>query len=438
MKKKVVFIIYRTNEFKYLCSTIDAFYYKKIPIEILFLSDENKNSFKYYLNSKRLKSSILNKIPKLYFTNSINLQNYFVKNIKNISFIFSLVFLSKNRFLIDKKFLNLVKNKWCVMNHGTDNFAQLKDEKTYYEYNPTFFADTNYYLKFGKKWLKKYVNKKTIFSAKKIKFKVVGNSMYSKKVFKKDFKSKNKSLIYLPYPYLKERYNADFAFQAAFVGRFINMYYFYRKYHKASIFYAFSRQIIHILTNSYEILRNFGLIKKYYYFENEFQIVKKISKFCKKNNLKFIIKPRLKFPFPKLYHNYADKIIYDDESKQFPSLFQKELVNSKIVIGHNSSAIYETAMFKKISINIEVPKIAFHSKSSKALFTFLPNSEWNFNKVVYNFKIKEFLDKFDKINIKNLEINNKQHKKYISKFCGISKKYDTGERIYNEIKNYLK
>ena len=42
MKKKVVFIIHRTNEFKYLCSTIDAFYNKKIPIEILFLSDEKK------------------------------------------------------------------------------------------------------------------------------------------------------------------------------------------------------------------------------------------------------------------------------------------------------------------------------------------------------------------------------------------------------------
>jgi len=437
MKKKVVFIIHRTNEFKYLCSTIDAFYNKKIPIEILILSDEKKNSFKYYLNSKKLKSSILNKIPRLYFTKSINLQNYFIENIKNISFIFSLVFLSESRFLIDKKFLNLVKNKWCVMNHGTDIFEQCKNEKTYYNYNPIFFVDTNYYLKFGKKWLKKYVNKKTIFSTKKIRFKVVGNSMYSKKVFKKDYKSKTKSLIYLPYPYLKQRYNADFSFQAAFVGRFINMYYFYRKYHNASIFYSFSRQIIHILTNSYEILKNFNLIKKYY-FENEYQIVKKISSFCKKNNLKFIIKPRLKFPYPKLYDKYADKIIYDDESKQFPSLLQKELANSKIVISHNSSAVYETAMFKKISINIEIPKIAFHSKSSKALFTFLPNSEWNFNKVVYNFKIKEFLDKFDKLYIKNLEINNKQHKKYISKFCGISKKYDTGERIYNEIKNYLK
>ncbi len=438
MKKKAVFIIYRTNEFKYLSSTIDTFYKKKIPIEILFLSNEDKNSFKYYLDPKRLKSSILKKIKRVYFTKSIKLQNYIIKNIKNISFIFSLVFISENRFLIDKKFLNLIKNKWCVINHGTDNFAQLKDEKTDFDYNPFFFADTNYYLNFGKKWLKKFVNKRTIFSTKKIKFKIVGNSMYSKKIFKKDFKSKSDSLIYLPYPYLKERYNADFSFQAAFVGRFIDMYYFYRKYHKASIFYSISKQIIHILSNTYEILKNFTLIKKYYYFENEYQIVKTISNFCKKNNLKFVIKPRLKFPFPKLYYKYADKIINDDESKQFPSLLQQEIAKSKIVIGHNSSAIYETAMFKKISINIEVPKIAFHSKSSKALFTFLPNSEWNFSKVVYNFKIKEFLDKFDKLNIKNLEIDNNQHKKYISKFCGISENQDTGEKIYNEMKNYLK
>ena len=52
MKKKAVFIIYRTNEFKYLSSTIDTFYKKKIPIEILFLSNEDKNSFKYYLDQR--------------------------------------------------------------------------------------------------------------------------------------------------------------------------------------------------------------------------------------------------------------------------------------------------------------------------------------------------------------------------------------------------
>ena len=64
MVKKVVFIIYRTNEFKYLSSAINAFFKKKIPIELLFISDQNKKSFKYYLDPKKLNTPLINKIPK--------------------------------------------------------------------------------------------------------------------------------------------------------------------------------------------------------------------------------------------------------------------------------------------------------------------------------------------------------------------------------------
>ena len=70
-----------------------------------------------------------------------------------------------------------------------------------------------------------------------------------------------KVIVYYIFISLFKKYNADFSFQAAFVGRFIDMYYFYRKYHKASIFYSISKQIIHILSNTYEILKNFTLIK---------------------------------------------------------------------------------------------------------------------------------------------------------------------------------
>lgn len=438
MKKKVVFIINRTNEFKYFSSTINFFLKKKISVEILFLSNEDKNEFKYYLDPKRLKSSLIKKTKKRFFQNKDQLQNYFVSEIDNIYLIFNLTFLSKLRFKINDKLLKAVKNKWCVINHGTDNFTQFKDEKTDYDYRPIFFVDTKYYLNFGKKWVKKFSNTKNILFSNKIKFKFVGNSMYSKEIFKKiSYKKKNK-LIYLPYPYLKERYNEDFSFQAAFSGRFINMYNFYRNQHKSGILYSILRQILHFFQIYFEIFKNFKKVKQYYYEQNELNIIKEIRNFCNKNNLEFIIKPRLKFAYPDIYNKYADKIINDDESQQFPSILQKEISKSKIVIGSNSSAVYETAMFDKISINIEIPEIAFHSKSNKAFFTFLPNSEWNFKKVVYNYKIKEFIKKFGKMKIEDLKLDKAQHKKFLNKFCGINKNIDTGEKIYKQIKNYLK
>lgn len=438
MVKKVVFLIYRTNELKYLSSTINFFFKKKVPIKLLLISDQDKKGFKYYLDPKRLKSPLIDKVPKKYFYNINDLQDFFIKDIKNISLIFSLMFLSKTRFFIDKNFLKLIKNKWCVINHGTDNYAQIKDEETNYDYNPLFLADTEYYLNFGKKWVRKFVKKKNILFSKKIRIKIVGNSMYSKKIFKIKKNTKPNKLIYLPYPYLRERYNSDFSFQAAFAGQFINMYHYYRKFHKSSILFALKAQVIHLIANSLELMKNFNLIKKYYYHQNELKIVKTISKFCKKNKLQFIIKPRLKFPFPYVYTKYADKIIYDDETKQFPSLLQKEIAESKIVIGSNSSAIYETAMFNKLSINIEIPKIAFNSNSSRAFFTFLPNTEWNFKKIVLNFKINKFIEKFANIKIEYLKLDKKKHQKYLKKFCGIDKNIDTGEKIYNETKKYLK
>ena len=99
-------------------------------------------------------------------------------------------------------------------------------------------------------------------------------------------------------------------------------------------------------------------------------VVKSIRKFCDHNNFEFIVKPRLKFPYINKINKYADKVIFDNESLQYPSLFQKELSNTDLVIGSLSSSVYEVAMFKIPYINIEIPKIAFGSNSNKFLHNY--------------------------------------------------------------------
>ena len=79
---------------------------------------------------------------------------------------------------------------------------------------------------------------------------------------------------------------------------------------------------------------------------------------------------------------------------QYPSLFQKELSNTDLVIGSLSSSVYEVAMFKIPYINIEIPKIAFGSNSNKFLHNYEKNLYYNFDKVVFKYKISDFINKF--------------------------------------------
>ena len=81
-----------------------------------------------------------------------------------------------------------------------------------------------------------------------------------KKYLKKNFQKKNK-VVYLPFPYLKERYseNKDFSFQASFTGTNINLFDFYKRYHDRSFIYSLFMHIKHIMVNNFEI---FKIIKK--------------------------------------------------------------------------------------------------------------------------------------------------------------------------------
>ncbi len=432
---KVVFLIERTNDLRFFSSIIEKFKIKKINIEIFLigLSTGEKN-FKYYLNPLNIKSKILTNLKVRKFYSKIELHNNLINEQEKISFIFSLTFISKNRFVISSKFLEAINKKWCVVGHGMDSFSQMKDEETYLDYNVNFFFVSNFFLNEGKKYLKRFVRKKNIFDTKKVNIYLVGNAMYSKKIFKKK-NHKNKKLIYLPFPYLRERYGNNFAFQAAFSGHLIDYYSFSRKFHSQNIINSFLLSFKHSILNKLEILKNYDKIKQFYLVNNELNLIKSIRKFCNKNNFEFIVKPRIKFPYIKALEKYADKIIFDNESLQFPSLLQKELSTADLIIGSLSSTVYEAAMFNIPYVNIEIPEIAFISKSDKFFYNYKKKSYYNYEGVVFNYKIKEFINNFENEDVSKFNIYQKKYNNYLKKYCGYNnKKEDFGEKIYKLLK----
>ena len=102
---------------------------------------------------------MIKKIKVKKFIDEIQFHNFCIHEFKNISFIFSLHFLSKERFKISKKFLQSITKKWCVIGHGMDSFIQFKNEDTYLDYKVNFFFFVKFFFKRRKKIYSKIYQK---------------------------------------------------------------------------------------------------------------------------------------------------------------------------------------------------------------------------------------------------------------------------------------
>ena len=177
---KVVFIIRRTNQFKYYGGLVKESIKKKIKIELWFYIIDEKNNNKKYLNCLNLKNKFIKKIKKRYFFSSLEISDYIVKNSNNINFFISYDFVMSRDFIITETFTNSIKLKWCVIMHGMDSFANLKYVNNFQLYLKDFyfFYSSKYMLNHGIKWLEKFLPKVVNpFLKNKKNFFEVGNLM---------------------------------------------------------------------------------------------------------------------------------------------------------------------------------------------------------------------------------------------------------------------
>lgn len=438
--KKYVFILNRTNNFRFYAPLIDFLNSKKKLVEVLILESKFNLKDKFYLSPLKLNNNLIKK--KVFFSSLDELFLYLIKG--KIKYIFSLDFISKSKYLnhlknysIDKKELDLLLSKWCVISHGMDSFDNIRKHKILFNKKTKFFFTSKYMYQHGLNYLEKFSSKKKIQLLKKIKTFFTGNSYYSKKIFLNKKVNRN-ALIYLPFPYYPQRYyqKKNFSFQAAFCGNKINFYYYYRNVLAYNFFMSCLKNCISKVKNYFELIKNFKQIEKYYFLENEENIIKAIRVFCDRNNLDFICKPRLKFPYNSSLLKHADKIIYDDESQIYPTKLQNLFHNTKIVVGSLSSTIFETSMANIPYVNISIPDIAFLDKADKFWYNYKSGSYYNYKSVVINYSISELINDFPNKKIEEFNIITNERGEYLEKFCGISdnKNNPVGENIFKVIK----
>lgn len=369
-----------------------------------------------------------NKLVLKFFKSDFDIVNYLTLN-TDID-IYILIYPEK--YLVDKKIINLVSNKVVLIMSGVDTVATYMHWHLMYQNNPLYihtykkylFVWTDQFFNEQVNIVKRYGNKiekknMKYFSNSNIEivqvgFNEINNNIneLDKELIRQEFNiEKNKNILtYLPYPTSFDRPNKSW--QAAYSGIYANYRY---EGNKNSILNKLTVIVKYIYLYACVIVSPtsiFWIIKGY----SEKKMIKSIKKFCEKNNLLFVIKKRNKHRLIDEGYNLADLIIDDRENNTYPTNYQKLLRISKLVMGYHSTAVFESVKMNVPFLNIESPNGHWQSNLVKQFFSVKKNSYLNYPKVVWNYKIKDILRNFEKMHLNNFQINSDYKKKYIEEF----------------------
>ena len=421
---KLVFIIDRTNHYRHYGSLISEGLIRGHSIECWHDYRKRTNGIKDYLFPhielspfylKGNKNILFKKIEK-----NSQFSEYILSN-DNVDYFIAPYPITTRRLDISNELIDKLKNRWCTLMLGMDNFVNMRKfgDANLYDYNPIFLSESKRFFNEGLEWMSKHnPSSLEFYQNNKTKILHIGSTILTKKFFKKNSgKKKKRKLVYLPFPYLPSRYGKNnFSWQAAYSGLFIN-YYKHKIRNKLPVqFVDRVKDRIHKVRCFYQIIKDKNSRRYFKQKNNEVNVARAIRAFCNKNNLEFVVKPRKKFPIIEPLFSLADEVIYDDESQRNPSLLQKLFNDTSIVVGGLTSAVGEVIFNDIPFVNIEIPDFVFLDQWDKFLYDYNNGSFYNYDKVVYNFKIEDFIKTFSNKNIQDFELNENNKKKFLKEF----------------------
>ncbi len=452
---KVVFIIEKINYFRNFSTLVKQFAIHNDKV-IFFYS---KNINRDLLHKQILRFNLKISNNDLVEFKKLDELNNLVKKFKDVNYYIS---LHPINFQADEEVINLLNKKWCIIMHGDDSFMTVWDWKGFNfnidisrQYNRNFFIFNkkmfDWHLKIIRDNPQNKLQEKNykFFDNKYTKLFEIGDNQIDETIKNSNIKSfykkyqintNQKIILYLPFPYNPTRNNVtnNYSWQAAFSGIYCNFYsnklWTTKKNFILVFFYSFFLKI----KIFFYVFSNSNSRKLYFNDINEKKVLKKISLFCKKNNFKLAVKSRKKFPIIKNINKYADIFIDDEEDYFYPSLFQESILASQFVIGYFSTAVREVVALNKMYINIQPDNDFFDNRKDRLLrHATTLYSRYNYPGVVENFKLREFISKFDKIKKSFFKINQENLYKYKSTFLGINKN-KIGSKLFYDLLKKLK
>ena len=423
---KIIFYLSKVGFYRIYSPIIEEALIRKYNIEIWHSTtyQEESKSIELVPYFKIYKDKIIFRV--------INSDKDIASNVENFRGVDFFISLFPNNFFNNKKIQAMFRGKIINLMTGLDTLFTILHWNKIYKNNNLYknnydiylFIWTNFFFKKQLEILKKYSSKdekKNIENIDTLYKKIIptGYCEIDKKIknldeyqIRKDLNIKNnkKALVYLPYPFSFSRANKSWP--AAYAGLSINFIdtkklnsLFDRCIAKLKLFFMF----LYMLKS----------LQAFYYFLNGFNeknTIRAIRKFCDNNNLILIIKKRKKHRLSSEGYKLADLVIDDKENNFYPTNFQKILKISKLAIGYNSTAVFESIAMNVPFINLECPSGHFYHKEIEKSYSAKKGYFLNYKNVVWNFKIPLFLEKFNTLKLYHFALNENSRKEYIKKF----------------------
>ena len=438
---KSVFIIYRSNYYRYFSRIIESYARQGVSIELWL--DRTSS-----LIEPPFEEKIKKNINLIEFSDEIDLSKR-IKESQDIDFFFSLHPFSGK---LDEEIYKKINNKWAIIMHGIDSYLEIRDwhlnhKNKYLEsgYVRHFYPYSKYIHKIGLDWLAKYKTKESkencnFFSSKKTL------THYSEAPFITDSSEKlntshikqkysldpeKKVLVYLPFPFSSGRFDVPLsnALHTAFSG--IN--------HPIKLYSSSFRQSFKNIFLLLRKIKNFLLIfrfgesRRIYCLENnEIAVIEQIKQFCDKNKFSFVVKARKKFSVPQNLTDVADLVVFGNDDQQNPSEFQELSQISDLTIGYTTTSVFESIFYGVPFINISFPREFFgYGEYSYELHSQREGFIYNYPGVVTNLSYDEFIAKFATFEPGSFEMISESEIDYRKHFLGLDFLFDDKDYIKN-------
>jgi len=169
---------------------------------------------------------------------------------------------------------------------------------------------------------------------------------------------------------------------------------------------------------------------------NEGRVFDAVRRFCKKNNLFLVVKPRLKFPIAEPVKKKADLVIWDTEREQNPPVLKELLSIAKLTVSHYSFSVLLSAYAKVFHLNVASPGEMFINAAHKFWFSTQAPSFFDFPGICESWKAEEVIKKLGNMPLEHFRVDALKREKYVKEYFTYDD-YNSSKRLFEALEKRI-
>jgi hypothetical protein len=437
---KAVFLIYRLGYYRFLAPLIDEGLRRGLEVECWHDYSQPKTGKKGYSfpDIKDIPSFKGENQPKIrIFYGDRELENLLLEH-KGIDVVFS-IHMSYRR--LEKAAVSKFPFRWATIMTGADSLFEFKEvlrENPKPNSKEIFFVHSRDWLNRAKEYLNRFYPGHRDFLDGEMRCEIVGNpefdafSKADREITQQKYgiPKEKPVLLYLPFPYDNRSQNS--AWERAFCGMYVNTAVTKDGVYLHGKKKGLIKNTVQKAYCLYQIAKDRATWKYWIKGLNEKKVFTAVRRFCDRNNLFLVVKPRLKFPVAEIVNDKSDLMIWDDEKQQDPPALKELLMTAKLTVSFFSSSVFTSVAAGVPHLNVTLPENFFMHERHRFLFTEEAPSEFNFEGVCKSWTVEEMIAKFDKSNISDFAIGRDKYNDYVKKYLGFND-HGASKRIFDFI-----